>query len=58
VRLVVADTGPLQYLVLIGHTDILPRLFEKISIPSVVRDELANAEAPQSVREWVGQAPP
>ncbi len=30
---VVADTGPLRYLLAIGHVDILPRLFEKLSIP-------------------------
>ena len=29
-RLVVADTGPLNYLVLIGSVDLLPKLFEKV----------------------------
>ena len=33
-RVVVADTGPLRYLLAIGHIDILPQLFETISIPT------------------------
>lgn len=32
-RLVVADTSPLNYLVLIGQVEILPKLFEKVFIP-------------------------
>ena len=42
---------------LIGQSDILPRLFEHISIPSVVRDELAHDEAPLAVRKWIGRPP-
>jgi predicted nucleic acid-binding protein len=30
VRLVIADTGPVNYLILIGHIDILPALFDKV----------------------------
>lgn len=56
-RLVVADTGPLHYLVLIGQVDILPRLFGAITIPSVVRDELSCAEAPPAVRAWIAGPP-
>jgi predicted nucleic acid-binding protein len=57
VRIVVADTGPIHYLVLIGHVEILPALFEKVIIPSVVRAELGRAGAPDAVRNWI-QAPP
>jgi predicted nucleic acid-binding protein len=32
-RVVVADTGPLNYLVLIGESDILPKLFEAVFVP-------------------------
>jgi len=39
-RLVVADTSPIRYLVRIGKIDLLPHLFEKIFLPSVVADEL------------------
>ena len=56
-RIVVADTGPLQYLILIGHIDILPRLFESITIPRVVQKEMLHPAAPQAVRIWA-EAPP
>jgi predicted nucleic acid-binding protein len=56
-RLVIADSGPLHYLVLIGFGDILPALFEKIFIPTIVRDELAHRESPQVVRSWVENPP-
>lgn len=57
-RLVVADTGPLHYLVLTGDIELLPRLFEKILAPEGVRDELAHAEAPEAVRAWIAAPPP
>jgi predicted nucleic acid-binding protein len=46
VRLVIADTGPLNYLLLIGHIDILPVLFEKVVLPATVESELASGKAP------------
>jgi len=56
-RVVIADTGPLHYLVLIGCSDILAQLFEKVLIPTMVRDELAHNEAPEIVRAWM-ESPP
>jgi len=56
-RIVVADTGPLHYLVLTGDIALLPTLFEKVLTPERVRDELAHAEAPAVVRAWIA-APP
>jgi predicted nucleic acid-binding protein len=44
-RLVVADSGPLNYLVLIETIDVLPRLFEQILVPTAVYDELTHADA-------------
>ena len=55
--LVVADAGPLHYLVLTGDIELLPKLFERVLVPQVVRDELANTEAPQAVRDWIAHAP-
>ena len=55
--LVVADTSPIRYLVEIGHIGILPQLFERIFIPSLVYDELRHPSAPAPVRAWVN-APP
>ena len=56
-RLVVADTSPLNYLVLIGQVEILPALFERIFVPQTVQNELRHDEAPESVRRWIA-APP
>jgi predicted nucleic acid-binding protein len=57
VRLVIADTGPVNYLVLIGHIEILRALFETVVLPSVVRDELADRGAPPAVRQWIADPP-
>ena len=56
-RLVIADTGPLHYLVLTGDIALLPTLFGKILTPERVREELSHEEAPGAVRAWIG-APP
>jgi predicted nucleic acid-binding protein len=58
VRLVIADTGPINYLILIGHIDILPALFERVILPSAVRDELATPKAPLLVQNWIAGPPP
>jgi predicted nucleic acid-binding protein len=56
-RLVVADTGPLNYLVLIGESDILPKLFETVFVPEAVRAELGHRDAPPIVRAWAEHPP-
>ena len=56
-RIVVADTGPLRYLAQIDQIELLPRLFEKIFIPSIVSDELRHPSAPEAVRKWIGSKP-
>jgi predicted nucleic acid-binding protein len=38
VRLVIADTSPINYLLFIGHIDILPARFERVVLPGAVRD--------------------
>jgi predicted nucleic acid-binding protein len=57
VRLVIADTGPVNYLILIGHIDILPALFEKVILPAIVRDELKHPKAPPAVQRWIADLP-
>ena len=55
---VVADTGPLHYLVLIGHIEVLPRLFGAIAVPATVVGELRHPNAPTEVRTWAAAPPP
>jgi predicted nucleic acid-binding protein len=57
VRLVVADTGPLHYLVLIGQIDLIPALFKSVYAPSDVQIELSRTEAPPEVRSWIAVPP-
>jgi predicted nucleic acid-binding protein len=57
VRVVVADTGPINYLLLIDAIELLPRLFQTVRIPQLVCAELASAGAPALVRDWVAMPP-
>ena len=54
---VVADTGPLQYLILIDAVEVLSKLFSVILISDVVQAELGHVRTPQKVRQWLAQRP-
>jgi predicted nucleic acid-binding protein len=54
---VVADTSPLNYLVLIGTIDVLPKLFHQVTVPPAVIAELRHVGSPEAVRQWA-QSPP
>ena len=55
--IVVADTSPLNYLILIESVEVLPKLYGRILVPPAVQEELLSPRAPAVVREWV-QNPP
>jgi predicted nucleic acid-binding protein len=55
--IVIADTSPINYLILIGEIDILPLLYPAIVIPPAVAEELRDSDAPNKVRAWIS-APP
>ena len=55
--IVVADTSPINYLLLINQIDLLPRLFQQIIIPDVVRDEMLDPDAPPILQEWITNPP-
>ena len=56
--IVVADAGPLHYLVLIDGADILGKLFDRVLIPVAVRDELRHGSAPSKVLAWINSPKP
>jgi predicted nucleic acid-binding protein len=56
--LVVADTSPINYLVLLEHTALLPALYTRVFLPPAVVTELQDLEAPEAVRAWVVDLPP
>src|SRR5712675_1180286 len=55
--IVVSDTSPLNYLVLIDLQHILPELFERILIPEAVREELQSAGAPEAISRFMAATP-
>ena len=55
--IVVTDTSPLCYLVLIGCEEILPKLYRSIATTQTVVAELCHADAPPVVRAWAGKPP-
>ena len=56
--IVIADTGPLHYLVLIEAIELLPALFGAVLVPEAVRAELDHTETPMVVRRWIAASPP
>jgi len=55
--IVVADSGPLHYLILLDHTDLLRRFYGRVFVPEAVASELSSAGAPPIVRDWIEQPP-
>jgi predicted nucleic acid-binding protein len=55
--IVVADTSPINYLILIQEVDILPKMYVRVVIPQTVREEPVRASAPPLVRSWVDHPP-
>ena len=56
-RLVISDTSPLRYLILIGHADLLPALYTEILLPEAVAEELNQPATPEPVRRWLAHRP-
>ena len=55
--IVVSNTSPINYLILIGQIDLLPELFRQITIPQAVYSELSDTEAPNPVQTWIADPP-
>jgi predicted nucleic acid-binding protein len=56
-KVVVADTSPLNYLVLIDCIDLLRGLYAHIVIPMEVFNELTVPDAPPQVAAWIRSQP-
>ena len=54
---VIADTSPLNYLVLTEYAEVLPRLYGQVVIPHAVFQELLHPNAPPAVARWIASAP-
>lgn len=55
--IVIADAGPLRYLIQIHEIDLLPRLFQRVFIPTMIVEELTRSATPEVVRAWMESMP-
>jgi len=55
--IIVSNTSPINYLVLIEEIDLLPKLFTQIIIPNMVYKELSDPKAPNLVQTWINKPP-
>ncbi len=56
--IVIADSSPIHYLVLIQVVEVLPRLFQRVLIPTEACSELGHLSAPAEVQRWIAAPPP
>lgn len=54
---VVSDTTPLHYLIVIGRVSILEKLYLEIIVPPAVLKELGHPSAPSEVSAWAKSPP-
>jgi len=55
--IVVSDTSPLNYLVLIEEVEVLPAIFSRVVVPPAVIEELQAPGAPAAVKAWIAVPP-
>ncbi len=55
--IIVADSGPLHYLILLEQIELLQRFYGQVLVPEPVARELSAAGAPPVVRAWMTEPP-
>lgn len=55
--IIVSDTTPLHYLILIKRHELLAALFGAIIIPEAVFAEMSHEKTPAEVKEWIADLP-
>ena len=55
--IVIADTTPLNHLILIDQANILETLYGRVVVPSTVLSELQSQATPPKVKEWISNRP-
>lgn len=56
-KVAVSDAGLIHYLVILGHADVLPKLFTRVIIPLQVQTELSRPTTPMVVRDFIASPP-
>jgi predicted nucleic acid-binding protein len=54
---VVSDTTPLHYLILIGRDSVLEKLYRQVIVPPAVLQELGHPATPPAISEWAKSPP-
>ena len=55
--IVVSDTTPINYLILIDQIGLLKKLYSRLIIPESVFEEMQRMQTPEKVRQWIGGLP-
>jgi predicted nucleic acid-binding protein len=55
--IIIADTGPIHYLILIDEIEVLHTLAGQVIVPQAVFQELQAAGTPEQVRRWIDSQP-
>src|ERR1044072_2542168 len=55
--IVVSDTTPINYLILIDQINPLKDLYGRLILPEPVHAEMQRLETPEKVRQWIGSKP-
>lgn len=55
--IVIADTSPLSYLLLLEKIELLPRLYGRVVIPEAVHAELRSDKSPLTIKQWITNPP-
>ena len=55
--IVISDTSPICYLLLIGEIELLSQLYGQVIIPKIVQQELSDDRAPSIVQNWIKNPP-
>ena len=55
--IVIADTSPLNYFILLRHAEVLRNLYGRVIIPEAVARELSSRKSPERVRDWIQNVP-
>jgi predicted nucleic acid-binding protein len=55
---VVADTSPINYLILVHQDELLSLFYARVVIPTAAHGELQRSRTPAVVRAWVAHPPP
>ncbi len=55
--IIISDTSPICYLVLIDCIEVLPILYKNVIIPEAVYEELQAEATPKAVKEWIQNYP-